>query len=225
MKLYHNPRCGTSTKAVKFLEEKGIIPEIRLYLQDPFTLDELKERYKINRTITINGIPGITAKYNDNAQRLALLGGISKSKFLKHNELQAFEQIIPGQIYYYKHKKNKAKASFHVVEEGETIWSISQQHGINLWAIRAKNRMKNTEALQVGRVLWLKKHRPEDSPVEYKKAASKTKSNNQTIQHTVKKGDTLYSISKKYNVSVQQIKKINNLSDNGISQGTVLIIK
>lgn len=188
------------------------------------TLEKLKELYKINRPIIINGVPGITAKYNDNAQRLALLGGISKKKFLKNNELQSFEKIIPGQTYYFKHKKNKAKASFHVVKEGETIWSISQQHGINLWAIRSKNRMKETEALQVGRVLWLKKYRPETTPIEYKKTSS-SKETVSSVTHTVIKGDTLFSISRKYNVSVDDIKKINNLSDNGISVGSVLNIK
>ena len=41
MQLYHNPRCGTSRKALKYLEEKGIQPELRLYLKEPFTLQEL----------------------------------------------------------------------------------------------------------------------------------------------------------------------------------------
>ena len=37
--------------------------------------------------------------------------------------------------------------------------------------------------------------------------------------HTVERGDTLYSISKKYNVSIEKIMKINNLKDNQISIG------
>jgi len=43
--------------------------------------------------------------------------------------------------------------------------------------------------------------------------------------HVVKKGDTLYSISKKYNTSVEEIKKTNGLRDNNISIGQVLSIK
>ena len=43
--------------------------------------------------------------------------------------------------------------------------------------------------------------------------------------HTVKKGETLYSISRKYEISVSQLKKVNNLSSNTISIGQKLIIK
>lgn len=43
--------------------------------------------------------------------------------------------------------------------------------------------------------------------------------------HTVKQGDTLFSISKKYNITVDTIKVKNNLMDNAISIGQTLIIK
>ncbi len=43
--------------------------------------------------------------------------------------------------------------------------------------------------------------------------------------HVVKKGDTLYSISKQYNTSVEEIKKINGLNGNTISIGQILSIK
>jgi len=43
--------------------------------------------------------------------------------------------------------------------------------------------------------------------------------------HLVIKGDTLYSISKKYNISVDELKRKNNISDTGISIGQKLIVK
>ncbi|MCB7482448.1 glucosaminidase domain-containing protein [Christiangramia sediminis] len=43
--------------------------------------------------------------------------------------------------------------------------------------------------------------------------------------HVVKKGDTLYSLSKQYNTSVEEIKKINGLNGNTISIGQILSIK
>lgn len=33
--IWHNPRCSTSRKALELLRERGIEPEVRLYLQDP----------------------------------------------------------------------------------------------------------------------------------------------------------------------------------------------
>ncbi|MEZ4797938.1 MAG: glucosaminidase domain-containing protein [Flavobacteriaceae bacterium] len=44
-------------------------------------------------------------------------------------------------------------------------------------------------------------------------------------EHTVIKGDTLYSISKKYGLSITELQKLNNLKDNTISIGQTLKIK
>ncbi len=41
--MYHNPRCRKSRESLAFLKEKGIEPEIILYLKTPPTVDELKE--------------------------------------------------------------------------------------------------------------------------------------------------------------------------------------
>lgn len=52
-------------------------------------------------------------------------------------------------------------------------------------------------------------------------------SDNDSTENTiyiVKKGDTLYSISKKYNISINQLKTLNNLSNNTISIGQQLLI-
>ena len=43
MIIYHNPRCGTSRKALKLIKESGIEPDIRLYMSQPLSHDELKE--------------------------------------------------------------------------------------------------------------------------------------------------------------------------------------
>ena len=49
--------------------------------------------------------------------------------------------------------------------------------------------------------------------------------NPDAIRHEVMKGDTLYSLSKKYNISIEELKKKNDISDNGISVGQNLTIK
>jgi arsenate reductase len=42
IKFFHNPRCGKSREALQYLKEKGIEPEIVLYLQNTPTFEELK---------------------------------------------------------------------------------------------------------------------------------------------------------------------------------------
>ena len=49
--------------------------------------------------------------------------------------------------------------------------------------------------------------------------------NERTNQYEVQKGDTLYSISKKYNIPVEELKRQNNLYDNAISVGQTILIK
>jgi len=51
MKIYHNPRCGTSRKALQMITDAGIEPQIVLYLSDPLTpkkLDSLLKKLKMS---------------------------------------------------------------------------------------------------------------------------------------------------------------------------------
>ena len=42
-RIYHNPRCSKSRETLALIEDKGISPEIILYLETPPSRDELKE--------------------------------------------------------------------------------------------------------------------------------------------------------------------------------------
>lgn len=44
--IYHNPRCSKSRQTLALIQEKGIEPEIVLYLQNPPTIKELAEILK-----------------------------------------------------------------------------------------------------------------------------------------------------------------------------------
>ena len=41
--IYHNPRCRKSREGLQLLQDKNIDPEIRLYIDDPLTKEELKQ--------------------------------------------------------------------------------------------------------------------------------------------------------------------------------------
>lgn len=66
-----------------------------------------------------------------------------------------------------------------------------------------------------------------DTEVEEKLTENKDQTiSSESNHHIVAKGDTLYSISKKYNISIDELKKNNNLSDNSLSIGqSILILK
>lgn len=57
------------------------------------------------------------------------------------------------------------------------------------------------------------------------KANDEKKVDYTSIRYTVKKGDTLYSISKKYGLSIEELKKLNNLKSNNLAIGQKLYVK
>lgn len=64
-----------------------------------------------------------------------------------------------------------------------------------------------------------------DRPLTNNDIITETETQAFAKQHVVVKGDTLYSISKKYDLTVEQLKKINKLKSNELSIGKVLIVK
>jgi len=44
--IFHNPMCGTSRKTLQILRDEGIEPNIREYLKDPPTREELRALYQ-----------------------------------------------------------------------------------------------------------------------------------------------------------------------------------
>lgn len=60
---------------------------------------------------------------------------------------------------------------------------------------------------------------------EIKEIVSERRSVLNVNNHVVEKGDTLYSLSKKFNITVEELKKINNLLDTTLSLGQIILIK
>ncbi len=201
--------------------------------------------------ITVNDLDGVQAASTTSQSKFADQIGIKEKKFRKLNDLDAGERIERGSYYYTEKKKSSAEVETHVVMKGETLWSISQKYGIKLSSLKAKNRIRNDRELKVGMVLNLQEHRRrgeaipmvhiEPIPKQERIAKVKTEpvsqspriepapSNNkpqaQQITHVVSKGETLYAISRKYGVSVDQVKNWNGIgAQNIISVGQKLVI-
>lgn len=115
----------------------------------------------------INSLPGIMARPGDKSSDLAKAAKISTSAFLKYNDLEGRDPLIPGDVYYLAKKNKKAMVPFHTVREQETIRNISQIYGIRTKDLIKYNRLSSRNLrLQTGRVMWLMKKRPSKQPVE-----------------------------------------------------------
>jgi peptidoglycan lytic transglycosylase D len=120
------------------------------------------------RKITLNGLPGVIAYEEMTVDELADLLEFDPNKLISYNDLLPHNTIIVGQIYYLKAKRKKGRIFYHTVQEAESVWMVAQNYGIQERKLMKMNRIVDSNSnLQVGRVLWLKKTRPESTPIEY----------------------------------------------------------
>ncbi len=115
----------------------------------------------------INGKKGILAQQGDTPESIAARAGINLKRFLKFNDIDENDRIIPNEVYYLKKKDRRAVVAYHTVLGYETLWKISQMYGMQMEDLMEKNRITQVQRLQKGRLLWLIETRPEGQSVEY----------------------------------------------------------
>lgn len=94
----------------------------------------------------------------------------------------------------------------YVVKAGDSLWLIAQRFGTTVEAIKRLNGF-TTDLLNIGQVLKI----PASQSGSY-------------IEYTVRPGDTLWLLSRRYNTTVDAIKKLNGLSGDRLDIGQVLKI-
>ena len=115
----------------------------------------------------INGKKGILAQQGDTPESIAARAGINLKRFLKFNNIDENDRIIPNEVYYLKKKDRRAVVAYHTVLGYETLWKISQMYGMQLEGLMEKNRITQVQRLKKGRLLWLIETRPEGQSIEY----------------------------------------------------------
>jgi len=202
------------------------------------------------KQILVNNLEGVQAAAKASTTEFSQEIGIREKRFIKLNDLPETEQIEQGAYYYTQRKLSSAEVATHVVEAGETLWTISQKYGIRLAALKSKNRIRKDSELRPGMVLNLKETRKRGteiptylepksvvtSPTAPPAPAAQPKVEEappQKVQpqtpsysfHTVSAGETLFSISKRYGMAVEELKQLNGIgSQNLITVGQKLRI-
>ncbi len=77
-----------------------------------------------------NRIHYILAKQGDTPKSIARDTGVWEWEIYRYNELEKSDVIKEGQIVYLQPKRRNAKQNWHVVQEGETMYEISQKYGV-----------------------------------------------------------------------------------------------
>lgn len=126
------------------------------------------------------------------------------NKLIEINDLKS-DILSIGQKLYFQERPNTDYDTYTVVK-GDSLWAISRKYDIRVNDLIELNNLSDLN-IKIGQTLLVPK---------------KGIDNNTYI---VEKGDTLWSISKKNNISVNELKELNNLTSNTISIGQVLKIK
>ncbi len=106
----------------------------------------------------------------------------------------------------------------HVVLAGETLYGIATLHHVSVMDLVGWNNLSLQDGIKPGQVIKL----VDDQPVALEQ---RTPTRRIEIEHEVKTTDTLYSVARKYNVTIQEIMEWNNKKDFSLSVGEKLKIQ
>ena len=106
----------------------------------------------------------------------------------------------------------------HIVKKGETLYGLSKTYGVSQEDIIANNPQVRA-GLKLGQEIVI----PQPSVKE--SANEQLNMEGNVLYHTIKQGETLYRLSKNYNISIENILKLNpGVSPENFKIGTVIKI-
>ena len=172
----------------------------------------LKDRLRWQQYIVANGdsLSVIAKKF---ATSTSAIKSLNK---LKSNTIRVGQQLLvplsdgainsahlPEQVRLAANKNSQKKLS-HTVKSGDTLWDISREYDVTINELAKWNKLKKNSLLRLGQKLTVYK------------TSSNTQtaliSTNRTITYKVRRGDSLARIADKFNLSVNDIIKWNNLA-------------
>lgn len=169
----------------------------------------------------------ITVKSGDTLYRLATSAGLSLAEFKSINNLRS-DMIYPGQVLVtskttvvVKEQEKPAQTtpvtnqSTYTVQKGDTLYAIATKAGASVSQIREWNKLAS-DLIFVGQSLTL---------VGKTAVVEPTQTIAPSGSYEVKRGDTLYSISKSNGISLTRLLEINDVNSSTIYPGQLLKVK
>lgn len=145
-----------------------------------------------------------TVKSGDSLWSISRKFGVTVNDLKKVNNLSS-NLLSIGQNLIIPGKKNNTSSNEYVVKKRDTLYGIANKYNVSVDNLKSYNNL-STDSLSIGQIIKI----PDN----------KVNSN----EYVVKSGDSLYSISRKYGVSVDELMSVNNLKSTVLSVGQVLKI-
>ncbi|MFK2825706.1 LysM peptidoglycan-binding domain-containing protein [Bacillus sp. B190/17] len=194
--------------------------------------------------LVINAPSGIhIVQSGDNLWSLSKKFGVTVDKIKKDNQLKSDALKIGQKLIITKQAGTSAKPApdkktdnppakgssvvTYIVKSGDTLWNTGKKYGVPFEKIMKDNHLKS-DRLTIGQKLLIYTEKPAENKKEPGEIPGQ-KINNEpktasSIIYIVKTGDSLWNISKKYNVSIEKLLKDNELTSTFLSIGQKLVI-
>jgi LysM repeat protein len=103
-----------------------------------------------------NRIRYVIARAGDTPESLASEVGVWAWEIYRYNDLKQNDRLKEGQRVYLQPKRRNASQGWHVVQDGETMYDISQKYGVKLRLLYRRNSMKPGDRPEPGQRLRLR---------------------------------------------------------------------
>lgn len=103
----------------------------------------------------------------------------------------------------------------HIVRPGDTFWDLARRHGVSVSQLARWNAMAPRDPLMPNQrlVIWTKQGQQHTAP-----ELPNQREITQKVGYVVRRGDSLYRISNRFNVTIDQLRRWNNLPRDGYLQ-------
>ena len=182
------------------LDDAGLT--VSKYYQRRSENDTSKDYYNIQKDTGL--IETIVVNYGN-------INNINEATNIKNEWEDYAEAVVKSlanytNVPYYKEGESQ---EIYTVKKGDSLWKIANKYNTTVEKLKSANNLK-TNTLSVGQKLVI-------PSISVSPEVSDT--------YIVQKGDSLWSIANKFNMTVSELKNLNNLTNNLLSIGQVLKIK
>ncbi|WP_146552462.1 LysM peptidoglycan-binding domain-containing protein [Rummeliibacillus sp. SL167] len=168
--------------------------------------------YKVKKGDTLSGIG---AKYHISYKTLMSWNHLKSTKIRVGQKLKVKKSSSSSSST--SKKSSSTSTSTYTVKSGDTLSKIGKKYGVSYKTLMSWNHLKSTK-IRVGQKLKVKKSSSSSTSTSKKSSAASTST------YTVKSGDTLSKIGKKYGVSYKTLMSWNHLKSTNIRVGQKLKI-
>jgi len=181
---------------------------------------------------TINKTRVVYVKAGTSLLAIAQQYDVSLAKIFDFNDMPQEDVLLHDQLIFLQRKRKTGANEYHVVEKGETLYSISQMEGIRMESLLEYNLLKPGMMPAVGEKLNLQRKadyppRLQQENTRLESLETEGKTNNEALSailHIVRAKETLYGIAKSYGTTTEKIMEWNKLQGTQLQKGQELII-